>query len=45
MKKIMRLFFSEKNQNLLDTQEQGICKLGKIRSELKLNIFVSIIDF
>ena len=33
---IMLLFFSEKNQNLLDIQEHCICKLGKIRSELKL---------
>ena len=35
-KKIMLLFLSEKNQNLLDIQEHGICKLGKIQSELKL---------
>ena len=32
----MLLFFSEKNQNLLDIQEHCIHKLGKIRSELKL---------
>ena len=32
----MLLFFSEKNQNLLDIQEHCIRKLGKIRSELKL---------
>ena len=32
----MLLFFSEKNQNLLDVQEHCICKLGKIWSELKL---------
>ena len=32
----MLLFFCEKNQNLLDIQEHYICKLGKIRSELKL---------
>ena len=31
----MLLFFSEKNQSLLDIQEHCICKLGKIRSELK----------
>jgi len=31
----MLLFFSEKNQNLLDIQEHCFCKLGKIRSELK----------
>ena len=29
------IFFSEKNQNLLDIQEHYIRKLGKIRSELK----------
>ena len=33
---LMLLFFSEKNQNLLDIQEHCIRKLGKIRSELKL---------
>ena len=32
----MLLFFSEKNQNLLDIQEHCIRKQGKIRSELKL---------
>ena len=32
----MLLFFSQKNQNLLDIQEHCIRKLGKIRSELKL---------
>ena len=32
----MLLFLSEKNQNLLDMQEQCIRKLGKIQSELKL---------
>ena len=32
----MLSFRSEKNLNLLDTQEHCICKLGKIRSELKL---------
>ena len=32
----MLLFLSEKNQNLLDIQEHCICKLGEIRSELKL---------
>ena len=31
----MLLFFSQKNQNLLDIQEHCICKLGKIRRELK----------
>ena len=35
-KKLMLLFFSEKNQSLLDIQEHCIRKLGKIRSELKL---------
>ena len=35
--KFMLLFFSEKNQSLLDRiQEHCIHKLGKIRSELKL---------
>ena len=32
----MLLFFSGKNQDLLDIHEHCICKLGKIRSELKL---------
>ena len=32
----MLLFFSEKNQNLLDIQAHCIHKLGKIQSELKL---------
>ena len=32
----MLLFFSEKNQNLLGIQEHCVCKLGKIRTELKL---------
>ena len=32
----MLLFFSEKNQNLLDIQEHCIRKLGEIGSELKL---------
>ena len=32
----MLLFLSEKNPDLLDIQECCICKLGKIRSELKL---------
>ena len=33
---VMLLFLSEKYQNLFDIQEHCICKLGKIRSELKL---------
>ena len=33
-KNLMLLFIF--NQNLLDIQEQCICKLGKIQSELKL---------
>ena len=40
----MLLFFSEKNQSLLDIKEHCIHKLGKIRSELKLSL-VFIIDF
>ena len=32
----MLLFLSEKNQYLLAIHEHCICKLGKIRSELKL---------
>ena len=32
----MLLFFSEKNQNLLDIQEHCIHKLAKIQSDLKL---------
>ena len=35
-KKNSLLFFSAKNPSLLDIQEHCICKLGKIRSELKL---------
>ena len=30
------IFLVKKNQNLFDIQEQCICKLGKIQSELKL---------
>ena len=50
---LMLLFFSDKNQNLLNIQEQCVCKLGKIQcirrlgktqSELKLCL-VFIIDF
>ena len=33
---LMLLFFSAKNQSLLDIQEYCIRKLGKIQSELKL---------
>ena len=33
---LVLLFFSEKNQNLLDIQQHCIRKLGKVRSELKL---------
>ena len=40
----MLLFFSEKNQNLLDIQEHSIRKLGKIWSELNFCL-VFIIDF
>ena len=36
LKKIMLLFFSDKNYNLLDIQAHCIHKLGKIQSELKL---------
>ena len=31
----MLLFWSEKNKSLLDIQEHCICKVRKIRSELK----------
>ena len=33
---VVLLFLNEKNQNLLDIQEQCFCKLGKIQSGLKL---------
>ena len=35
-KKIMLLVFSRKQQHLLDIQEHCICKLGKVRSGLKI---------
>ena len=39
----MLLFLREKNQNVLDTQEHCIHKLGKIRSELKLVLSLFLI--
>ena len=47
LKKIMLLFLSEKNQNLLDIQEHCVRKLGKIWSELKLlfGVYYPFINF
>ena len=38
---LMLLFISEKNQNLLDIQEQYVCKLEKLQSDLELLTGVS----
>ena len=43
-KKLMLLFLSEKNQNLLDIQERCIRKLEKIQSVLNVSLVI-IIDF